>query len=100
FLWPGDQFGPQNQVVVDGVGSFGGGWARFAQAPGATGVSGEIVDAGTGCTPEAYPDPLPDGDWIALVTTGSCTNPTKGRVAQAQGASALIVAGGSGGILG
>jgi extracellular elastinolytic metalloproteinase len=100
FLWPGDQFGPQNQVVVDGVGSFGAGWARFAQAPDAAGVSGEVVDAGNGCTPEAYPDPLPDGDWIALVTTGSCTDPTKGQVAQAQGAGALIVAGGSGGVLG
>ncbi|HLV59106.1 MAG TPA: M36 family metallopeptidase, partial [Natronosporangium sp.] len=99
FLWPGDQFGPQNQVVVDGVGGLGAGWARFARAPGAAGVSGEIVDAGDGCTPGAYPDPLPDGDWIALVTTGSCTNPTKGQVAQAQGAGALIVAGGSGGVL-
>ena len=40
YLWPGDEFGAQNQVVVDGLGSFDSSWARFSPAPTAAGTSG------------------------------------------------------------
>jgi hypothetical protein len=93
FLWPGNQFGSQNQLVIDGVGAFGGNFARFSAAPTNAGLSGEIVDAGNGCDAAQYPATLPDGDWIALVATGTCNNVVKGQVAQAQGASAAVVTG-------
>ncbi len=93
FLWPGAQFGPPNQLVVDGVGSFGGNFARFSAAPTNAGQAGVIVNAGNGCDASQYPASLPSGDWIALVATGTCTNVVKGQVAQAQGASAIVVTG-------
>jgi fungalysin metallopeptidase (M36)/fungalysin/thermolysin propeptide/PA domain-containing protein/immune inhibitor InhA-like protein len=93
FLWPGTQFGQPNQFVVNGAGSFGANFARFSAAPTNAGQAGEIVNAGNGCSASQYPAPLPSGDWIALVTTGTCTNVVKGQVAQAQGASALVVTG-------
>jgi hypothetical protein len=93
YLWPGNQFGPQNQLVVDGVGTFGGNFARFSAPPTNAGQAGVIVNAGNGCDATQYPASLPSGDWIALVTTGTCTNVVKGQVAQAQGASALVVTG-------
>ncbi|MGH3013298.1 MAG: M36 family metallopeptidase, partial [Gaiellaceae bacterium] len=43
FLWPGNQLGRQNQVVVDGVGEFGAGWSRFGPPASPAGVSGPIV---------------------------------------------------------
>jgi extracellular elastinolytic metalloproteinase len=93
YLWPGNQFGSQNQVVVDGIGSFGGSWARFSLAPTVAGTSGAIVDAGTGCTASSYAG-APAGTWIAIVTGGNsgCQNIDKARTAAAAGAAALIVA--------
>ncbi|MFA9431823.1 M36 family metallopeptidase [Egicoccus sp. AB-alg2] len=97
FLWPGNQFGSQNQIIVDGVGEFGAGWARFAPAPTAAGLSDrEIVYAGTGCSAGLYPTELPAGPWMAIVdggtTGGLCTNPIRAQVAQSLGADALVVA--------
>jgi extracellular elastinolytic metalloproteinase len=103
YLWPGNQFGSQNQVIVDGVGTFGAGWARFAAAPTNAGLADrEIVVAGNGCDAAAYPATLPSGPWMALAdgaTTGagSCTNVVRSQVAQAQGADALLVASTGGG---
>jgi hypothetical protein len=93
FLWPGNQFGAQNQVVVDGLGSFDGTWARFSPAPTVAGTSGRLVNAGNGCTPADYSG-APAGDWIAIVTGGNvgCQNVEKGRQASTAGAKALIVA--------
>ena len=57
FLWPGNQFGSQNQVVVDAVGSFNASWSRFGPAPTTSGLPGRtIVYAGTGCTAGLYRD--------------------------------------------
>ena len=93
FLWPGNQFGPQNEVVVPGVGSFGSSWARFSPPPTVAGDSGQLIDAGTGCAPADYAS-APAGDWIAIVTGSNlgCQNVEKARQASAAGAEALIVA--------
>jgi protocatechuate 3,4-dioxygenase beta subunit len=96
FLWPGNQFGAQNQLVVDGVGTFDAGWSRFGAAPGVTGTFGEFLDAGSGCTAADYAD-NPGGTWVAIVTGGNagCQNIEKARQAGAAGASAVVMAAGS-----
>ena len=93
FLWPGNQFGAQNQVVVNGVGSFDSSWARFSPAPTVAGNSGQLINAGTGCAPADYAS-APAGDWIAIVTGSNlgCQNVDKARQASTAGAEALIVA--------
>jgi extracellular elastinolytic metalloproteinase len=93
FLWPGNQFGAQNQVVVNGVGSFDSSWARFSPAPTVAGDSGQLIDAGTGCAPADYAS-APAGDWIAIVTGSNlgCQNVEKARQASTAGAEALIIA--------
>jgi extracellular elastinolytic metalloproteinase len=95
YLWPGNQFGSQNVVTV-GAESFGAGWARFGPPARNVPVTGQLVVAGNGCTAAQYAPPA-SGSWIAVVdgvTTGagSCTNPTRTAVAQAAGASAVIIA--------
>ncbi|HET8646401.1 MAG TPA: M36 family metallopeptidase, partial [Vicinamibacteria bacterium] len=93
FLWPGNQFGPQNEVVVDGLGSFGSSWARFSPPPTVAGTAGAIINAGNGCTAADYAG-APAGDWMAVVTgsNAGCQNVEKARQAGAAGARALIVA--------
>ena len=93
FLWPGNQFGPQNEVLVDGVGSFGSNFARFGPPATNAGVSGQIINAGNGCVAADYAG-APAGDWMAIVTGGNtrCQNITKARTAATAGAKALIVA--------
>jgi hypothetical protein len=54
YLWPGDEFGAQNQVVVDGLGSFDSSWARFSPAPTPAGTSGRLISAGSGCVAADY----------------------------------------------
>ncbi|GGU20797.1 M36 family metallopeptidase [Nocardioides albus] len=98
YLWPGDQFGAQNQVVVDGVGSFDASWSRFAPAPTSEGVTADtLVHGGTGCDAGQYPQTLPSQPWTAVVDSGSnpesmCTFQQRGQVAQELGAAAVIVA--------
>jgi extracellular elastinolytic metalloproteinase len=98
FLWPGNQFGAQNQVVVPNVGSFDSSWARFSPAPSVAGTSGQLINAGNGCTAADYAG-APAGDWIAIVTGSNlgCQNVEKARQASTAGANALIVALNSGG---
>lgn len=93
FLWPGNQFGAQNQVVVTGLGSFNGSWARFSPAPSVAGTSGQIMNAGNGCVAADYAA-APAGDWMAIVTGNNtvCQNIQKARTASTAGAKALIVA--------
>ena len=92
YLWPGNQFGAQNQVVVSGT-SYDASWARFSPAPSVAGTTGAIFDAGTGCTAADYAG-APAGDWIAIVTGSNlgCQNIEKARQAGTAGASAAIVA--------
>ena len=93
FLWPGNQFGSQNQVVVDGLGSFDATWARFSPAPTVAGTAGTFFDAGNGCVAADYAG-APAGNSIAIVTgdnTG-CQNVDKGREASTAGVEALVVA--------
>jgi hypothetical protein len=95
FLWPGNQFGAQNQVVIDGVGSFNASWSRFSPAPTVTGLPGHrFVSAGTGCTTASYPSPLPSGNWIAVVDGGTvaCSYLLRTQVAESLGAKAVVVA--------
>ena len=95
YLWPGNQFGSQNQVVVDGVGEFDASWARFSPAPTVAGLPGhQLVYAGTGCNAGLYPATLPTGNWIAVVDggTAACTYLLRAQVAESLGAKALIVA--------
>ena len=98
YLWPGDEFGAQNQVVVDGLGSFDSSWARFSPAPTPAGTSGRLINAGNGCAAADYAG-APAGDWIAIVTGSNlgCQNVQKARQASTAGAKALIVALNSGG---
>jgi hypothetical protein len=91
YLWPGNQFGSQNQVVVAGT-AYNASWARFSPAPSVAGTSGPVFDAGDGCAAAAYAG-APAG-FIALVTGGNegCQNITKAREAEAAGAAAVVVA--------
>jgi extracellular elastinolytic metalloproteinase len=94
FLWPGNQFGAQNQVVADGVGSFDATWARFGPSPTPAGVAGTFVYAGTGCNAGLYPAELPTTPWIAVVDggTAACTYLLRVQTAQSLGASGVVVA--------
>ena len=98
YLWPGDEFGAQNQVVVDGLGWFDSSWARFSPAPTPAGASGRLINAANGCAAADYAG-APAGDWIAIVTGSNlgCQNIQKARLASTAGAKALIVALNSGG---
>jgi hypothetical protein len=91
YLWPGNQFGAQNQVVVNGT-AYNASWARFSPAPTVAGTTGAIFDAGTGCTAADYAG-APAGDWIAIVTGSNlgCQNIEKARQAGTAGAKAVIV---------
>jgi extracellular elastinolytic metalloproteinase len=42
YLWPGNQLGRQNQVMIAGVGEFGAGWARFGPPATTAGTSGPM----------------------------------------------------------
>ena len=64
FLWPGNQFGPQNEVIVDGLGSFGSAWARFGPPLTDAAISGSLYNAGNGCVAADYAG-NPGGNWIA-----------------------------------
>lgn len=100
YLWPGNQFGFQNQVVIDGVGSFGARWARFTPAPTAAGLTGlTFVYAESGCKANRYPDELPTTDW-AVVTDGGtgpslCSFQERVELAEELGASAVVIAQGT-----
>ena len=94
FLWPGNQFGPQNQITVDGVGNFGAGWARFSPAVTKAGLGGRgFVYGGTGCAAAQYPAERP-ASWFAVADggTAACSYLQRAQVAESLGASALIVA--------
>jgi extracellular elastinolytic metalloproteinase len=95
YLWPGNQFGPQNEVVVGALGSFGANWARYGPPATNAGVSGQIVLVNDGSAlPTEGCNPLvgfPAGA-IALVDRGTCTFQLKTQNAQAAGASAVIIA--------
>ncbi|HXV56893.1 MAG TPA: M36 family metallopeptidase [Gaiellaceae bacterium] len=95
YLWPGNQFGRQNEVVVDGFGSFGAGWARFGPPATNAGVSGAIVLVNDGSAlPTEGCNPLvgfPAGA-IALVDRGTCSFQLKTQNAQAAGAVGVILA--------
>jgi extracellular elastinolytic metalloproteinase len=101
YLWPGNQFGHQNQVVIDGVGAFGAGYARITPAPTVDGLSGlTFVYGGSGCKANQYPRDLPADDW-AVVLDGDatlpveCDNVRRIRVAETLGASAVVIAQGT-----
>ena len=95
YLWPGstNAFGFQNEVIVDGLGSFASSWARFGPPAMNAGVSGQLVDGGTGCAAGDYAG-APAGAWIALATGGNsgCQNIDKARIADAAGAEAIVLA--------
>jgi extracellular elastinolytic metalloproteinase len=94
FLWPGDQFGFQNQVVVNGVGTFNSSWSRFGGTPTVAGTSGQFVNAGNGCVAADYAGAA---GRIAVVTGGNtgCQNVDKARQAGANGAIAVVMAAGT-----
>jgi extracellular elastinolytic metalloproteinase len=96
YLWPGNQFGSQNQVSVNGVGTFGAGWARFGPPAPAAGIAGQLVDAGNGCVAADYAA-APAGDWIAITTAGNtgCQNIDKAKAAAAAGAKAIAMSAGT-----
>jgi extracellular elastinolytic metalloproteinase len=93
FLWPGNQFGFQNEVTVAGGATYGARWARFGPPATNAGVSGQYVAAGTGCKKNDYPRTPPAG-WIAVVDggTAACSYVQRAELAAAAGARALVVA--------
>jgi len=98
FLWPGNQFGAQNQVVV-GDSTFNAGWARFGPPALNAGVAGTLVLASNnGCNAADYPA----GSGFVAITVnvtsgaGSCTNVVRTAAAQNAGASAVVIANTSG----
>jgi extracellular elastinolytic metalloproteinase len=94
YLWPGNQFGPQNTVTVDGGGTYGASWARFTPAPTNAGLPGHrLLYAGTGCAAELYPAD-PPANWIAVVDGGTdaCSYLQRVQVAESLGAKAVVVA--------
>jgi extracellular elastinolytic metalloproteinase len=117
FLWPGNQFGRQNQVVVNGVGEFGAVWSRFGPPATNAGVNGTLVrvndgvatgPVGTvndGCEPYG---PLPIGA-VAVVDRANapppppnnqppvCTFLQQVHNAEAAGAVAVVIANNMGG---
>jgi extracellular elastinolytic metalloproteinase len=94
FLWPGNQLGNQNQVVLNGVGEFGAGWARYGPPATNAGVGGQIVLVNDGSAqPTQGCGPLvgfPAGA-IAVVDRGTCTFQVKTQNAQAAGAVAVVL---------
>jgi hypothetical protein len=94
YLWPGNQLGPQNQVVV-GAASYGAGWARYGPPAMTGGVSGSIFNAGNGCVAADYTG-IPAGAVVIAVggNTG-CQNIEKSRAAAAAGAGAVILSSGT-----
>jgi extracellular elastinolytic metalloproteinase len=97
YLWPGNQLGAQNSVIIDGVGTYGASWARNTPPVTRAGIpSSTFVYAGNGCTAATYPATLPAGSWIAVVDGGTgttaCPYLARMQVAEAKGAKALVVA--------
>jgi hypothetical protein len=95
YLWPGNQLGSQNEVVVAGVGNFGAGWARYGPPATNAGTSGPIFNAGNGCVAADYTG-IPAGA-IAIAVGGNtgCQNLAKTHAANAAGANALILSSGT-----
>ncbi len=95
YLWPGNQLGSQNEVVVNGVGSFGAGWARYGPPATTGGASGPIFNAGNGCVAADYTG-IPAGA-IAIAVGGNtgCENLAKTHAANAAGASAIVLSSGT-----
>ncbi|HET6695182.1 MAG TPA: M36 family metallopeptidase [Gaiellaceae bacterium] len=95
YLWPGNQLGSQNEVVVAGVGNFGAGWARYGPPATNAGTSGPIFNAGNGCVAADYTG-IPAGA-IAIAVGGNagCQNIAKTHAANAAGANALILSSGT-----
>ena len=94
FLWPGNQFGSQNQVVI-GATNYGAAWARYGPPATNAGVTGPIALVNDGSVvPTEGCAPLVDfpAGAIALVDRGTCTFQQKTERAQAAGAIAVILA--------
>jgi extracellular elastinolytic metalloproteinase len=96
YLWPGNQLGRQNQVVVAGVGEFGAGRARFGPPATTKGTSGPIrLVSGSGRNASracGKLDSLPAGAIAVVDAGGNCDFLEKVHNAQAAGAGAVIVA--------
>src|SRR5687768_9301921 len=95
FLWPGNQFGRQNQVVVNSLGEFGAVWSRFGPPATPAGLPGRtLVYVGLGCLASNYPSPAP-ASWIAVADGGTsaseCPFLQRTHAAEAAGADALVV---------
>ena len=72
YLWPGNQLGAQNQVVIEGGATYGASWARFTPPATPAGLPGRtLVYGGTGCTESLYPASRPGENWIAVVDGGT-----------------------------
>ncbi|HEX6023429.1 MAG TPA: M36 family metallopeptidase [Solirubrobacter sp.] len=94
YLWPGNQLGPQNQLVIDGGSTYGASWARFTPPVMSSGLPGRtLVYGGTGCTESAYPASRPGENWIAVVDGGTtpCSYLQRVEVAQSLNADAVVV---------
>ena len=95
YLWPGNQLGSRNEVVVSGVGSFGAGWARFGPPAMTGGTSGAIFNAGSGCVPADYTGIPAGAIAIAVGSNTGCQNIAKAHAAAAAGANAIILSSGT-----
>lgn len=99
YVWPGSTttFGQPNVLTIKGKDgpSFGAGWSRFTPAPTKAGLANQtLVYGGNGCNDAAFPASRPAKKWIAVVDGGTtaCTYLQRVLVAQALGATAVVVA--------
>lgn len=90
YLWPGNQFGPQNGLTL-GTGAaattYGANYARFTPAPTNAGYPGTAVVVDDTCVPFAAP-----GAVVVTFRTATCDPDTQVRNAEDGGAVAVVVA--------
>ncbi len=93
YLWPGNQLGRQNQLVV-GTTEYGASWARFGPPVPSAGLPGRtLIYGNTGCSEADYPASRPASNWIAVIDAGTtCTYVLRTEIAQSLGADAVVVA--------
>ena len=71
YLWPGNQLGSQNELVI-GETIYGASWSRFTPPVPNAGLPGRtLIYGGTGCSESDYPVSRPDSNWIAVVDGGT-----------------------------
>lgn len=89
YLWPGNQFGPQNGLTLGTAGdavTYGANYARFTPAPTNAGYPGTAVVVEDTCVPFAAP-----GAVVITAATSACNPHTQVSNAETGGAVAVVI---------